>query len=128
MELYQRLASLINARYERSAAKLAEQLGIHPNTFRGYLTEEGQEKIRFSVLTRILEITPGLSREWLFFGEGQMFGGGETGIEEPASCDKTIPTPVTDAIRKAEIALRQAGASEQSVWVAVQSLARDRLG
>lgn len=75
MELHQRLTALIDARYDRSAAKLADKLDIHPNTFRGYLSEEGQEKIKLSVLTRIFEITPGLNRDWLFFGEGPMFRG-----------------------------------------------------
>lgn len=64
-----------------------------------------------------------LNINWLLTGEWEMLlGGGALGADDAA-----LPTPVADAIRKAEIALRKAGASEQSVWVAVQSLARDRL-
>ncbi|MEG6549582.1 hypothetical protein V6C53_05000 [Desulfocurvibacter africanus] len=127
MDLHQRLTALIDARYERSAAKLAERLNIHPNTFRGYLSEEGQEKIKFSVLAQILEITPGLSRDWLLFGEGQMFRG-EMARSAEGQGSPAVSTPMADTIREAEIVLRRAGASEQSVWTAVHSLAHDRMG
>ena len=84
MELFQRLILLAD-QVAGSQAQLAKAIEIPQGTFHGYLSEEGQRKIRFDLLTAILRAYPQVNRDWLFFGEGEMLGqGGRTS----ASLDK----------------------------------------
>jgi hypothetical protein len=70
MELYERVNVLIR-RMARSRTHLAKQLNIKQTTFNSWFSGDRQEHL-LPVLFKILELYPHISREWLFFGEGQM--------------------------------------------------------
>lgn len=74
MQLYERILKLVSVISGNSQTKFAKSLGLAQTTFIGYLSENGQEKIRVSLLERILRTYPQVSRAWLFLGEGEMFG------------------------------------------------------
>ena len=74
MELFERVRR-ISAEIAGSQKKLAELLGIAPNTFQGYLKSEREDNL-WPVLPQILGLYPQVSREWLYFDEGEMYGGG----------------------------------------------------
>ncbi len=73
MELYQRLLQLIELLTDNSQTRFAKSIGLSQQTFNNYLNPEGQQKIRKTLLDTILAIYPEISRDWLFFGEGEMF-------------------------------------------------------
>jgi len=50
---------------------MAKQLNIKQTTFNSWFSRDRQEYL-FPVLFKILELYPHISREWLFFGEGDM--------------------------------------------------------
>lgn len=83
MLLFQRVKS-VAAHCCGTNQALAEQLGLQPTTFQGYLNEKRQDNL-WPILPRILEIYPQISREWLYFNEGSM-------IEE----NHTSPAPQLD--------------------------------
>jgi hypothetical protein len=70
MELYERVDALIR-RMAKSRTHLARQLNIKQTTFNNWFSRERQEHL-LPVLFQIQELYPHISREWLFFGEGQM--------------------------------------------------------
>lgn len=86
MELYQRVKR-ISKELAGSETKMAAQLGIQQRTFNGYLSESRQANL-WALLNKILEEYPQISRDWLYFNEGEMFGDG--GAQKP-------PTPHIDA-------------------------------
>ena len=70
MELYERVDEVIK-KMTRSRTNLAKQLKIKQTTFNSWFTHDRQDNL-WPVLTRILELYPHISRDWLFFGEGEM--------------------------------------------------------
>ena len=54
-----------------SETELAKALGIKQSTFNKYLNERCDKLWR--LLPKILELHPSVSREWLYFGEGEIF-------------------------------------------------------
>jgi hypothetical protein len=70
MELYERVDEIIR-RITRSRANLAKQLNIRQTTFNSWFSPERQDCL-FPSLLAILELYPHISRDWLFFGEGEM--------------------------------------------------------
>lgn len=72
MLLFQRVKS-VAAHCCGTNQALAEQLGLQPTTFQGYLNEKRQDNL-WPLLPRILEIYPQIRREWLYFNEGSMIG------------------------------------------------------
>lgn len=54
-----------------SQKRLAKLLNIPQNTFQGYLKIERQDNL-WPLLPLILKVVPQVSREWLYFGEGDM--------------------------------------------------------
>ena len=70
MELYERVDAVIR-RMARSRSHLARQLNIKQTTFNSWFSRERQENL-LPVLFRILGLYPYISRDWLFFGEGEM--------------------------------------------------------
>ena len=47
-------------------------------TFNNYLNSDGQQKIRKSLLDKVLTIYPEVNRDWLFFDEGEPLVGKRT--------------------------------------------------
>ncbi|MDR2935312.1 MAG: hypothetical protein LBV70_05490 [Candidatus Adiutrix sp.] len=70
MELYERIDEFIR-RMAKSRAALAKQLDIRQTTFNSWFSR-GRQNNLWPVLFRIQEIYPHISRDWLFFGEGEM--------------------------------------------------------
>ncbi|MDR2935122.1 MAG: helix-turn-helix domain containing protein [Candidatus Adiutrix sp.] len=79
MELYERVDELIK-KMGRSRAHLAKQLNIRQTTFNNWFSS-GRQHYLWPALLKILEIYPQVSRDWLFFGEGEMR---RSGGDEPA--------------------------------------------
>ncbi len=86
MKLYQRVRTIAKE-VAGSETKLAPLIGVHQRTFNGYLKESREHNL-WPLLPKILEVFPQVSREWLYFDEGEMLGGG--GPQKP-------PTPHIDA-------------------------------
>ena len=78
MELYERVDAVIR-RMARSRTHLAKQLNIKQTTFNSWFSRDRQEYL-LPVLFKILAFYPHISREWLFFGEGEMV---KTELEGP---------------------------------------------
>ena len=70
MELYERVDTVIR-RTAKSRTYLARQLDIKQTTFNSWFSRDRQDYL-LPVLFKILEFYPHISREWLFFGEGEM--------------------------------------------------------
>ena len=70
MDLFERIKEL-NAISEKGGTPLYRELGINVHTFRAYLKKDRQNNL-FPLLDKILAIHPEISRNWLWFGEGQM--------------------------------------------------------
>lgn len=72
MKLHEKLIKLIQIFTSDSQTAFAQKIGMSQSTFRGYLNEKGQDKLKFVTLKRILETFPEINRDWLLFGEGPM--------------------------------------------------------
>ena len=70
MELYERVDEIIR-KMAKSRTHLAKQLNIKQTTFNSWFSRDRQDYL-LPVLFKILEFYPHISREWLFFGEGEM--------------------------------------------------------
>lgn len=69
MELFERIKEV--SELVGSATKLASRLSVAQTTFNGYLNAKRQDNL-WPLLPKILELFPDLSRDWLYFGEGEM--------------------------------------------------------
>jgi len=70
MELHERVDAVIK-RVAKSRSHMAKQLEIKQTTFNSWFSRDRQEYL-LPILYKILELHPHISREWLFFGEGEM--------------------------------------------------------
>lgn len=70
MKLYQRVRTIAKE-VAGSETKLAPLIGVHQRTFNGYLKESREHNL-WPLLPKILEVFPQVSREWLYFSEGEM--------------------------------------------------------
>jgi DNA-binding XRE family transcriptional regulator len=70
MELYERVEEIIR-KTAKSRAHLAKQLNIKQTTFNSWFARGRQDNL-WPVLFEILKLFPYISRDWLFFGEGDM--------------------------------------------------------
>jgi hypothetical protein len=70
MELYERVDAVIG-RLAKSRSHLAKQLNIKQTTFNSWFSGDRQEYL-LPALYKVLALYPNISREWLFFGEGEM--------------------------------------------------------
>lgn len=73
MELFQRLLQLVEFLTDNSQSRFAKSVGLSQQTFNNYLNSDGQQKIRKTLLDAILSVYPQINRNWLYFGEGEMF-------------------------------------------------------
>lgn len=85
--LFKRVIELAKIK-EGSVKGLAEKLGMLRQTFNGYLCESREANL-WPLLPRLLALYPDISRDWLYFGDGEMFGGKSTkqGMNEEALAD-----------------------------------------
>lgn len=72
MQLYERVRYLAN-KVAKSQKEMAELLGLSQATFNGYLKESRQDNL-WPLLPCILKLYPQISRDWLYFDEGDMLG------------------------------------------------------
>ena len=70
MQLFQRVKFLAKSK-AGSVKALAEKLGKGQSRFNAYLNERRQNNL-WPLLPQILELYPDVSRDWLYFGEGEM--------------------------------------------------------
>jgi len=70
MEVYERVDEVIK-KAARSRAHLAKQLNIKQTTFNSWFAPDRQNHL-WPALFKILDLYPHISRDWLFFGEGEM--------------------------------------------------------
>lgn len=136
MELFERLNELVVVISNGNVTAFCRKTSIRNTTFTNYLDDTGQKNVRVEQLLEILEAYPQVSREWLFFDEGEMFVPGfrmgmRMGERLPAPAhageEPEIATPAADMVRAAEIGLRKAGASDQLVWSTVAGIAQGKL-
>ena len=69
MNLHERVEYVV-AKYAGSRTKISKILGIQQRTFDGYFSVERQNNL-WQYLSKILEAYPFISRDWLYFGEGE---------------------------------------------------------
>ena len=79
MQLFQRVRTLAKTK-AGSAKKLGELLGKSQPVFQGYLNETRQNNL-WPLLPQILELYPDVSRDWLYFGEGEMLSASPTAAQ-----------------------------------------------
>ena len=79
MQLFQRVRTLAKTK-AGSAKKLGELLGKSQPVFQGYLNETRQNNL-WPLLPQILELYPDVSRDWLYFGEGEMIASSPTAAQ-----------------------------------------------
>ena len=80
-KLFERILKLVELLESNSQTAFAKRIGCQQSTFNGYMNEEGQRKIRLTLLEDILKVYSQISRDWLYFGEGSMFKDGTSGAE-----------------------------------------------
>lgn len=72
-ELFERILFLIEKFENNSQSQFARKIGCPQTTLNGYLNLAGQEKIKISLLKKILAGYPEVNRNWLYFGQQPMF-------------------------------------------------------
>ncbi len=82
MELYERVLYLLEINHLKRSW-LAGKLGVKKNTFNSWFNLEKQDSL-LPYFYALLDIFPGTSREWLFFGEGDLNGGKSPSASETA--------------------------------------------
>ena len=123
-ELFQRLNVLIQDICGGNQSEFAKRIGVPQSTFIGYLNESGQNKVKFSVLIRIIEVFD-ISPDWLMTGLGAMFrqarqdGNVVAAPNEPKAFD-----PIAHRIETVERLLRQSGATDAEIREAIMAALR----
>ena len=79
MQLFQRVKHIAKNK-AGSAKSLGEALGLSQSRFNGYLNETRQNNL-WPLLPQILELFPDVSRDWLYFGEGEMIASSPTAAQ-----------------------------------------------
>lgn len=79
MQLFQRVKILAKSK-AGSVKALAEKLGKGQSRFNAYLNETRQNNL-WPLLPQILELYPDVSRDWLYFGEGEMIASSPTAAQ-----------------------------------------------
>jgi len=91
--LFTRILQLIEKVEKNNQTAFAKKIGWQQSTFNGYLNEEGQRKIRLTLIVDILRTYPQVSRDWLVWGEGEMFDAQDTArptLSQSNAPDETV--------------------------------------
>ncbi|MGE4536348.1 MAG: XRE family transcriptional regulator [Desulfovibrio sp.] len=95
-DIYTRIKAVVDHFAKGVSSNFAKQLGIPHNTFQGYLSSTGQDKIKVKLLFQILDICPGINPHWMLTGEGEMLGRSgmstHSGIPPEELDEKLTPT------------------------------------
>ncbi len=83
MELYQRIKAVIDHFCNGTTLRFAQKMGAKESTCRNYLHPQKSRAIKISFLDAVLTRFPEVSREWLFFGEGEMLDAPKDMLCEP---------------------------------------------
>ena len=135
MELFERINKVIETCYDGKSSHLAAAVGVPPNTFNRHISKNNQNKISLNLIFLILEKTPEVNRDWLFFEEGGMLK------TQPESAEKepepfagqpaqTVQQEITDPISQRIIvtteALEKAGASQETIQTAILTILKSQ--
>ncbi|MBQ3060098.1 MAG: hypothetical protein IJD16_07280 [Desulfovibrio sp.] len=104
--LFNRILQLIEKVEKNSQTAFAKKIGWQQSTFNGYLNEEGQRKIRLTLIMDILRTYPTVSRDWLLWGEGEMF-------VEPKAAKKTAILQTDAPVQGESFAVDEAAVSRK---------------
>jgi len=75
MQLFERI-KVISEGVAQSQTALGKALGLSQSKFQGYLNAVSEKNL-WQYLPKILELHPQVSRDWLYFGEGEMLVSGD---------------------------------------------------
>lgn len=91
MKLFERI-NAIAEQIAGSQARLAKAIRVPQGTLNGYLSDDGQRKIRLELIESILTAYPQINRNWLYFDEGDMIGqeGVSPALATPDEKDRLI--------------------------------------
>lgn len=96
--IYQRVEQLRKDKKLTKSA-FAERLGVPQNTYSRYTKSEDNEKLAL-LLWRIIDIWPDVSRNWIFFNEGEMYGGAGSEMPPTTHIDVTILRQVVEILEE----------------------------
>lgn len=82
MELFERVRE-ISKQVAKSQTELALGLNLSQSKFNGYLKKSSQNNL-WPLLPKILALYPTISRDWLFFDEGEMLAKEKNTIDQPS--------------------------------------------
>ncbi|WP_319760335.1 hypothetical protein [Maridesulfovibrio sp.] len=133
MELFERINQVIETFYDGKSSHLAAAVRVPANTFNRQISKNNQQKISLHLLFQILEKTPEVCRDWLFFGEGGMLKSQTESLKspeqsEPEQTSEAHPAPpeVSDPISQRILittqALEKAGASQEKIQDAIMAI------
>lgn len=72
-QLFERILYLIEKMENTNQSQFARKIGCPQTTLNGYLNVDGQNKIKVSLLDKILEKYPAIRPEWLYMGKEPVF-------------------------------------------------------
>lgn len=88
MYLFERIKEIAE-KIAPSQTALGKELGLPQSKFNQYLNTVSEKNL-WQYLPRIIEIYPQISREWLYFGEGDMLRAQGHGLQAVATPLKTV--------------------------------------
>jgi len=116
MELYQRIKRVANE-IAGSETKLAEKIGMGQKTLNSKIRLKKNDDLK-AILDRVLMAYPEISREWLYFDEGEMLTPGGS---------PTVAKPFVTALTREAKAAQEADARVRELEAEVVRLQRELL-
>ena len=96
MELFERVLYLEGVLGSRKA--IAEAMGITPQKMWAYSNQNSQKNL-WPLLPKLIEKIPNLSRDWLYFEEGEMFRSSDDSPQKTAADSEAILQNYIETIR-----------------------------
>jgi hypothetical protein len=108
----ERLKTVIDTYEAGNNAAFAKKIGIPATTLHGYLSEDGQDRVKSKVLIRIFEEYD-VDANWLLLGEGEM----KRGSAELSEFERT--DPIAQRMRYAVRLMKEHGGSPEEIRTAI---------
>lgn len=116
MQLFQRVKYLARE-VAGSETRLAEKLGLPQRKLNGYLSEKSQKNL-WEYLPAILATYPHISRDWLYFGEGEMLREQTAGVPPLRAAVPPLRPAVAPAPDEGDLAQKLLDAYAQNARLA----------